>query len=266
MSWFCAQCGSPNGDTTPTCHTCGAVAPQASASGQAHQQPGQWQQPQAPGGAGWGHGPPAGGWGGQPGHPPGAYPGAYPGGPAPMAAPARPKKSDNGKLIGCGIAGCLGVVLAGALVIGLVGVVAGSGGSSARPTGSSQSGRLQDLLPQRVGKWRAVSSKPLQIEGAVDARLVRYRSGSASLEIAAAIFPTETNAKLALKGASDVVGRDTKTTPKPITIRNADKDIIGEAKQFQTNPEVVCYQIDKWMAVVSGPPGDLREFVSQVPP
>ena len=54
MSWFCAQCGSPNGDTTPTCHTCGAVAPQASAQrgGQyaAGPPPGAWQQPQAPAG------------------------------------------------------------------------------------------------------------------------------------------------------------------------------------------------------------------------
>jgi hypothetical protein len=265
MSWFCSQCGSPNGDTTPTCQTCGAVAPQASASGQGQ---GQWQQPQAhPGQAGWGQpGAPQGGWG-QAGPQAG-----WQGGPAPMGAPApmpaRPKKSDNGKLIGCGIAGCLGLVVAGALLLGVVGFLANSGSSSSsgRPTSSGQSGRLQDLLPKKVGKWRAVSSKPLQIEGAVDAMLVKYRAGSQSLEIAAAIFPTETMAKGALKGASDVVRRDTNTVAKPITIRNRDNEIIGEAKQFRTNPEVVCYQIDKWMAVVSGPPGELKDFVSQVPP
>lgn len=255
MSWFCAQCGSPNGDTTPTCHTCGAVAPQASAQrgGQyaAGPPPGAWQQPQAPAGQ-------AGQWG-QP-QPPGW------GAPGPMpAAPA--KKSDNSKLIGCGIAGCLGVVLAGGLLMGVIFFVAGSSSSSPSkpPASGVGSGRLEDLIPSKVGKWKAVSSKPLQVEGAVDAKLVKYRSGSESLEIAAAIFPSERVAKGALEGAADVVRKDTDTVPNRVNIRDSDNNIIGQARQFETNPEVVCYQIDKWMAVVSGPPGDIRDFVREVP-
>ena len=177
------------------------------------------------------------------------------------------KKSDNGKLIGCGIAGCLGGLLAGGLLMGVVFYVAGSSSSSPSkpPASGVVSGRLEDLIPSKVGKWKAVSSKPLQVEGAVDAKLVKYRSGSDSLEIAAAIFPSERVAEGALEGAADVVRKDTDTVPNRVNIRDTDNNIIGQARQFETNPEVVCYQIDKWMAVVSGPPGDIRDFVREVP-
>jgi len=182
--------------------------------------------------------------------------------------PVAPKKDDNGKLIGCGIAGCVGVVVAGAVLVGvlfLVGASSGGSSPSSGPASGVGSGRIEDLIPSRVGKWKAVSSKPLQVEGAVDAKLVKYRSGSESLEIAAAIFPSETMAKGALEGAADVVRKETKTVPNRVNIRDKNQNVIGQARQFQTNPEVVCYQIDKWMAVVSGPPGDIREFVAQVP-
>ncbi|MEZ4441453.1 MAG: hypothetical protein R3B72_20310 [Polyangiaceae bacterium] len=253
MSWFCQQCGSPNGDTTPTCMTCGAVAPMASPTApQGYDQRSGY----APGQV-YGQQPPPGAWG-----PPGAPP-QWQGGP-PMAAAAH-KDDSNKKLIGCGIAGCFGLMLVGGLLVGILAYAGGSDGGSSRPSKSAPSGSLRDLIPNRVGKWRAVSAKPLQVEGAVDSLLVKFESGSQELAWAGAVFSSEAESSAALEGAANAVQKDVGTSPDRVNIRDPDGKLIGEGRHFKTSPEFICYKIGKLMAVVSGPRGDVPDFIAALP-
>ena len=103
------------------------------------------------------------------------------------------------------------------------------------------------------------------MKGAADSILVRYRSGSDVLEYAVAVFPKESMAKTALTGAADVVRRDTGESGDPIKINDPSGKLIGSGYHFRTDPEIICYEIGKLMAVVSGPPGDVPTFVAKLP-
>ena len=283
MPWMCPQCGSPNGDTVPTCAVCGAVAPQASPSGgqQGGYGGGQAYGGQAYGGQAYG-GAAAGGFGGPPGQPPGGQwgqppqPGQWGQAPAgaPMgsphfAGPAAPKDDGSKMVWGCGIAGCLGVIVLIAIIGGALflmrGSVSASGDDDDSDDRRAPSGRLADNIPKRVGSYEVSSARKLQVANAVDAMVVVYRSGSTEIEHAIAIFPDEDAAQQNLVDSTSRVDKDTNVEPTIVRIKDPDGKVIGLGSHFESNPEWLCYRIGKMMAILKGPRGKVVPFFKKLP-
>jgi hypothetical protein len=214
--------------------------------------------------------------GGPPGFgPPGGF-----GGPA--APPA--EEGSNKTLIGCGIAGCLGLLLiVGALVAFFVFVPksGGDGPSSSgggptqpnNPTGGNDpsrspptSGGLRDRMPQRVGRWTAQGVKPVSVSGALEGIQVEYTSSGASLSVLALAFSSSNEAHQAMLALAEGVGERARVTPKNIRIRDPKtNEVIGEGRHFVASPEAFSYQTGKLATLIVGPQGDVIPFWNEFP-
>ncbi len=201
MNGYCAQCRTPLAPGATFCGNCGTPVAQPGPA------PGYGGHPGAPpapaayppagqppgyGGAppaqppGYGGAPPAQppGYGAPPPGPPGyAGPPAF--APAPPPPPAAPQPSGGGGaakvLGGCGVAGCIGIVLAVAAVVGLIVVLVivgrsssggGSSSSNDEPTTPSEpstsgsegrsdvpmTGSLRTLVKDRIGPYRLLQT------------------------------------------------------------------------------------------------------------
>lgn len=255
--WYCATCRSPNHPQASTCSTCGAANPQAHAGWGQQQPQQQQQQPQQQPQQQWGQPQPQPQAQGQWGQPQAQW--------APQPAPmARPQKSNTGLFVGCGAAGCLGFVIIGAIIWGLI---ASSGSSSSSDDGGSSrpSGRLADNVPSRVGSWKAEEAKPLKVSGAVDGIIVTYRKGGDSIIWSAVIMPSESDAQEHLVNVTKNVAGKVSVTGEVVRIKDPKGEVIGLGSHFQSNPEWLVYRIDKLVGIVSGPPGDVTEFFRQLP-
>ncbi len=254
--WYCNNCRSPNHPQATACSTCGAANPQQAQAGwgQAQaQQPAQpqpqWGQPpaQSPAQPQWGQPQPQAQWGAQP------------------AAMARPAKSNTGLFVGCGAAGCLGFVIIGAIIWGLI-ASTGSSSSSDDDGGTSRpSGRLADNVPKRVGSWTAEEAKPLKVSGAVDGIIVTYQGGGSTIIWSAVVMPSESDAQEHLVNVTKNVASKVSVTGEVVRIKDPKGEVIGLGSHFQSNPEWLVYRIDKLVGIVSGPPGDVTEFFRQLP-
>jgi hypothetical protein len=288
MAWFCAQCGSPNDPQMQRCRVCGAQSMPAQAQQQGYpqaggygQQPGPgYTQPAQPAGYGTpgfgqaaapgGYGQPAAPMGGAPMGAGYVAPGGYGGMQGAVPAAAR-KKDDSGFKIGCAIAGCLGAGLVIASVLGVILIYSAQGEASEdRPSGDERrdaprSGGLRDNVPENVGGYRAVSSRPLQVPRAVDAILVVYKSGSLEMEHAVAVFATEDEAQQNLIESIKRVVESAKVSGDVITIKNPKGEVIGLGSHFRANPEVFAYRIGKLMGILQGPPGEVIPFFQKLP-
>jgi hypothetical protein len=178
---------------------------------------------------------------------------------------ARPKQGDGkGLLIGCGAAGCLGII---GIIVVLFFVLGASGSSSSSDDGgkSAPSGRLKANVQKNVAGWKLKSTKPLEVSGSVDAIVVQYKKGSKLIEWAVAVFPTEERAQEHLLGVTRSVANDVSVTGEVVRIKDDKGNEIGLGSHFESNPEFLCYRIGKLMAVISGPRGDVVPFFRELP-
>jgi hypothetical protein len=189
------------------------------------------------------------------------------------AGPAAPKDDGSKMMWGCGIAGCLGVVvLIGLIIVALVVLRESASSSSSDDDGKSSddgrrapSGRLADSVPKRIGSYKASSARPLQVPRAVDAIVVVYRSGSTEIEHAIAIFPNTDAAQQHLIDSTGRVGADTSVEAKIVRIKNPDGEEIGLGSHFESNPEWLVYRIGKMMGILKGPRGEVVPFFQKLP-
>ncbi len=275
MFWRCLRCGSPNRAADARCAICGAPAAGPGATS-----------PLAPGAT-----LPL-----QPGAPPAAWDGrgagfggpvgVVPGGrvaPAGRVAP-RPAAQKSASRWGCGIAGCLGVLavlvvaVAGLVGLGLLQIELGpdetasadddddDDDAAAKKTKKKRaSGSLRSQLPKRVGAYSLEEVKTTEVAGAVDGLVATYRSGSAVVEYAVAVFPDEDAAKKALLAAAGRAHAETGVEGTTRKIQEDDGSVTGLASHFDADPEVLVYRIDKLMAVVFGPRGEVVPFFEKLP-
>jgi hypothetical protein len=270
MTWFCAHCGSPNQPHMPNCGVCGSAA----VAGQVQTQMSHGQQAQQ---AGFGAPGAGGAYGGSPGAPQAAPPYSMQQGPLgvggpPIAPPG--KKSDSSLKVGCGIAGCLGAGLVIASVIGVI-IIFSAGSRSAPDDDSSssaggkkksrKSGGVRAASPDRVGKFRAVRTRPLQVPNAIDSVLVVYRSGGVELEHAVAVFPSTDAAQTNLLASIKRIAKDSPVSGKLIRIKSAEGDVIGLGTHFKGNPESFVYRVGKQMGIIQGPSGEVLPFFQKLP-
>jgi len=171
-------------------------------------------------------------------------------------------------IAGCSIAGCLGFVLAIGAIFTIITLSSSSrsddddGGSDSR---STPSGELRDNIPKRVGSWKAKSAKPLKVDDAVDAVIVKYKSGSREILWAVAVFSNEEKAQDHLVGVTRAFADDSTVDGEVVRIKDSDGDQIGIGSHFDSNPEVLCYRIGKLMAVITGPRGKVLPFFRKLP-
>ncbi len=300
---FCPQCRSPLEPNARFCANCGNTLggqPQAPGAGPrpfAGPAPYGGTPPAGPSG----YGPPAGppGYGppaaGPPGYgPPGSPYGGPPGGP-PMGAgmgpmpygPPMPPPGDGGGggmkvLGGCGVAGCLGIVVAVGLVMVFVFVFAFSGGgggssssgSSGEGPGSGDvptSGSVRDLVRQNIGPYRLAGTSPLEKvpSGVVDNVGAVYTApdGTKVMHILL-VYPTESMAAQAVENVwsssvgtlkpGEKIGRSN-LTDKQGGVHGTILRITGG------NPEQIFWNNRKLVCVITAPRPHATGFESNVP-
>jgi hypothetical protein len=222
--------------------------------------------------------------------------GAHGMGPGPMAMPPAgagygppPGQSDDSTLkIGCGIAGCFGVLLVllavgGALffMLSSSGPTASSGGPSsggaptADPTAAPNSGALRSLVKEQVGPYSLVASSPNVAdsgfrEGAVDSLGLRYKSASGvEIKHFLIVYGTEAQAEAKPKVMIEVI-RNKVPSGQTFTVRsqpykNREGEVIGKVYHVELDPETVMWTNGKLFSVVNGPEGHPLAFFKAVP-
>jgi hypothetical protein len=200
-----------------------------------------------------------------------------------------PGKSDDSTLkIGCGIAGCFGVVLVllvvgGALffLLSAPGPTASGGGPSsdgapsADPTAAPNRGSLRSLVKQQVGPYSLVASSPNVAdgpfrEGAVDSLGLRYES-AAGVEVKhyLIVYGTEAQAESKPKQMIEVIRKKVPAgqtfTVRSQPYKNREGEVIGKVYHVQLDPEVVMWTNGKLYAVANAPEGHALKFFKAVP-
>lgn len=204
-----------------------------------------------------------------------------PPGAAPLAPPPPAKDSGGMKLLGgCGIAGCLGVMVAVGLVVvlivffGLFGEPSSSGAPSSGTTGTDdgtssvpESGSLRSLLKQDVGGYSLAGTSPIKEvpAGVVDnIGAVYVSSGGTKVVHLLYAFSTKSGASNAIQNlwTSSLAKRKSGQKIERKTVYDKQQAVIGvrvsvtgggyDEEVYWTNNKVLC--------VAMGPPPDPTTF------
>ena len=298
----CYMCGGQVVQSAPSPFEVGVTQPAAPAqldaaragsAGQQPQQPQPRQQPMPAQAQAWGQppaqaqawGPAPGGW--QPPMQPamGAAPGygpSYPQGPmAPGPYGPPPPKESNFKL-GCGVAGCVGVLLVLLLVAGGLYYMltqqrdtASETGPSSGRRGAPQSGSLKSIVKEKVGPYHLVGSGEQVSEdrlraGSVDSMALKYRSdGGVDVKHFLVAYQSESEARDMPQVVIEIIrehvpaGQTFKVTSGPYS--NRDGETIGTKYHVELDPEVVIWTNGKLLAVVEASPPHASKFFEAVP-
>lgn len=230
-------------------------------------------------------------------HPPPGMPGGVPVAPGPHGAPgygppvmasapagyAPPAGggSDSTFKIGCGIAGCVGVLLVLVLVGGgLYFMMSASSGSTASgpssgPNTAPNSGSLRSIVKSQVGDYRLTSTSqnvadgPFQ-DGAVDSLGMSYKSSS-GVEVKHFLIAYSSKSKAQGKPKAMIeliksevpAGQTFTVSSQPY--RNREGEVLGKVYHVETTPEVVMWTNGKLFAVVKAPASHAVKFFKAVP-
>jgi hypothetical protein len=186
---------------------------------------------------------------------------------------------------GCGLAGCIGAVVAVMVGIGLIMVLvvvaggsssssgsSGGGSSSSGPGGTvPTSGSVRSLIRQQVGAYRLVSTTPLEKvpQGAVDSIGAVYMSPSGGKVFhILLVYPTESIAAARIES----VWRSSLSKLKPgqKVHRGNVKDSSGTIRGTIVavtggNPESFYWNNRKLVVIVDGPAPHAKAFESSAP-
>jgi hypothetical protein len=280
---FCPQCRSPLDPNARFCTNCGYTLPAPPAGPRPFAGgPAPYGAPQAPG-----YGPPPGppGYGPPPGGGYGAPPGPPGYGPAPVPPPANDEGGGMKVLGGCGLAGCIGAVVAVMVGIGLIMVLVMLAGGSSSSSGSSgggdpssgpggdvpTEGSVRSLLRQQVGAYRLASTTPLEKvpQGAIDSIGAIYTSPSGGKVFhILLVYPTESIASARI----EAVWRSSLSELKPGqkvnrgNVKDASGNIRGTIVAVTGgNPESFYWNNRKLVVIVEGAPPHAKAFESSAP-
>lgn len=295
---FCPQCRTPLDPSARFCANCGhtlpAPAPQGprpfagAAPGYGGAPPGYAAPPAGP--PGYGGAPP--GYGAPPASPPGYGPppgppgyGAPPGPPGYAPVPVPPPADDSGGmkvLGGCGLAGCIGAVVAVMLGIGLIMVLVmaaggsssggSSGGTSSGPGGDVPTeGSVRNLIRPQVGNYKLVTTTPLEKvpAGAIDSIGAIYMSpGGAKVFHILLVYPSDEVAAQRIEAVYSSSLSSLKPGQKIArgNVKDASGNVRGTIIAVQGgNPESFYWNNRKLVVIVEGPPPHAKAFESNAP-
>jgi hypothetical protein len=217
------------------------------------------------------------GMGGAPGYGPAYAPSPIGGGP--YAPP--PARESNLKL-GCGVAGCVGVLLvllvvAGGLYYTLTQQRDTASETSPSPgrRGTPQSGSLKSIVKEQVGPYRLVGngdeiSDDRLRSSAVDSLGLKYRSdGGVDVKHFLVAYSSESRAQDMPQIMIEIIrervpaGETFRVSSGPYS--NRDGEVIGTKYHVQLEPELVIWTNGKLLAVVEAPSPHALKFFEAVP-
>jgi hypothetical protein len=197
----------------------------------------------------------------------------------PYGAPA-PRES-NFKL-GCGVAGCVGVLLVMLLVAGGLYYMmtqqrdtASESAPSSGRRGAPQSGSLKSIVKERVGPYRLVGngdtiSDDRLRSGSVDSLGLKYRSDSGvDVKHFLVVYQSESEAKDMPQVVIEIIrehvpaGKSFRVTSGPYS--NREGEVIGTKYHVELEPELVIWTNGKLLAVVEAPAPHAVKFFESVP-